>query len=256
MKIAVCVKFVPSVSETRLDAGYNIVREGIPHILNIADESALEAALQLRGNGSVTLITMGTLSCGEALRSLLSRGADSAVLLNDSAFVGSDTYATAGTLAAAITKLGGFDLILCGRHTLDSETGQVPPALASLCGIPFITNVLKVSVTDSGLECHRLLETGTEKLHVSLPAVVSLCEYSYTLRLASISGIRKAKGSRINIMTRNDLNLDPEMCGLRGSPTRVRGAAANFSALRAGIKSECLEGGTERLAKLIREAKR
>ena len=256
MKIAVCIKFVPETENPRMDINNNLVREGVTHMVNIADEAALETALKLRGCGSVTILTMGTLSCREALRSLLARGADDAVLLSDSCFAGADTYITALTLSRAISKMGGFDVILCGRRAIDGETGQVPPALAVFCGIPFITNATSVSYTDGYLDCSRLLEHGTELLRAPLPALISVCEYSNSLRLPSIKGMRRAKETQITVMDHTSLEMDREICGLQGSPTRVFRVEKGFHKKRRAQLSFTAAEGARCLEALIQEVNR
>ncbi len=253
MNIIVCIKLVPSVMEVAMDQQYTIKRDSVVQTVNPADEAALEAALRIRGNGSVTVVTMGKQSAEEPLRSMLSRGADRAVLVTDQAFAGADTYATAKTLSAAIRFLGNFDLILCGRRAIDGETGQVPPELAVMLGLVFVTNCTSVSCSDGVIECLRLLEDGTEELKTDAPAVLSLCEYSYPLRPSSIQGLRRAKEQQVMTLTHEQLGLEYEDCGLAGSPTRVRAVTRQVSGVRnAKIANDINEGITV-MKELIRE---
>ena len=182
MRILVCVKFVPSVSDgIRTDENHNLIRDGVAHQLNVADESAVELALRLKGDGAVTAMTMGKADLEDGMRELLARGVDEAVLLTDRRFAGADTYATAKTLAEAVKMLGGFDWILCGRRAIDGETGQVPAELAAMLDLVCVTNVTDASAQKGEkewLRCTRLVEDGTLELLVPPGAVVTLCEYS------------------------------------------------------------------------------
>jgi len=252
MKIAVCVKPVPDAHEIRVNGRNMLVREGLPLIVNPADESAVEAALRFRGDGEVCLVTMGNAATGKILKSMLAHGADRAVLVSDPAMAGSDTYATAKTLCAALKYLGAFDLILCGRKAIDGETGQVPPELAVLLGFPFVTNVTQLESDGEGaLICERLLETGTESLRLPLPALVSLCEYSYALRPASLGSFRKAQEKDLLILDRKNLGLGAEECGIAASPTRVRRITGNESKIRYGDCETDIRAGGRKLAELL-----
>ena len=130
MNIVVCLKQVPGTTDVKIDPQTNtLVREGIENIINPFDTYALEEGVRLKEQhgGKVTVITMGPPQAEAALREAISLGADEAVLLSDSAFAGADTWATAYTLSRAVTKLGQCDLIICGRQTIDGDTGQVGP---------------------------------------------------------------------------------------------------------------------------------
>jgi electron transfer flavoprotein beta subunit len=258
MKIAVCVKPVPDAShssgsvEIRINERNTLVRDGLPLIVNPADESAIEAALRLKGGGEVCLVTMGSAAMGKVLKGLLAHGADRAVLVSDPLMAGSDTFATAKTLCAALTYLGGFDLVLCGRRAIDGETGQVPPELAVFLGIPFVTNVTRLKMDGEGaLLCDRLLETGVETLRLPLSAIVSLCEYSYPLRPVSLASIRQAREKELTVLDRKALRLGAEECGAAASPTRVRRIKSNVTRLRSGECETDIRAGARKLAKML-----
>ncbi len=257
MNIIVCIKLVPSVMDLSMDQDYVLQRDRVVQIINPADESAIEAALRLKGNGSVTVITMGKPSGDDALRSLLARGVDRAILITDKDFAGADTYATARTLSTVVSNkrngLGDFDLILCGRRAIDGETGQVPAELAILLKLPFVTNITKINFDHNKLICSRLLEEGIEELELEAPAILSLCEYSYPLRLATILGLQKVRHMPIIALSSEELGLKKEECGLKGSPTRVRSVTGQPQGLRRVTIAESIDEGTARLSELITE---
>lgn len=234
MKILVCMKTVPATTAVAVDGQFRLRRDGVKLQMNIADESALEAALEIRGkDDTVTVLSMGPGKTENALKELLARGADQAVLLSDPALAGADTYATAKALCAAINHLGGFDLILCGRRAIDGETGQVPAMLASFLGFACVTNAEDLRL-EGPVEIHRRLETGTARLKADLPLVVSFCEYTKPLRLPGILGMRRAKDKSVQILTARDIGLAPEDRGLSGSKTKVTAMCAKFPGLRKG----------------------
>src|SRR5262245_19782582 len=96
-----------------------------------------------REGGEVVVMSMGPPQAEEALREALGMGADRAILLSDRVFAVADTLGTSRTLALAL-KNEGFDLVLCGRKTVDSETWQVPPEVAAFLGVPHLTNVASI----------------------------------------------------------------------------------------------------------------
>lgn len=222
LNILVCIKQVPDTTEVHLNDDFTLEREFVAQVMNPADESALERALQLRDQwgGQVTVLTMGPKRAEGTLREALSRGADKAVLLTDSRFAGADTLVTAHCLAKAVDALGGFDLILCGRRAVDGETGQVGPMLASMLDIPCCANVTAIEGNDP-LTASQLTEDGVKQWEMKLPALVTFCEWSYRLRLPTLTGLRKARTAEVVKLTPDDLGIDAKECGLKASPTRV-----------------------------------
>jgi len=257
MNILVCVKAVPVTTQVRLDGQLCLHRDGVKLQWNLADESALEAALQLKGTeGSVTVLTMGPSKLEESLRELLSRGADRAVLLTDPSMAGADTYATGKALAQAVKFLGRFDLILCGAQSLDGETGQVPGMLAGALDLPCVTGAENLCLASGHLLLERSTEQGDAKLQVPLPAVVSLRTYSYTLRLPGILAMRKARQKQVEILSARTLNIRSEECGQKGSLTQVVGIKNQFPGLRNGKKETDPASGVQAFLRICKEVGR
>lgn len=221
MKILVCLKQVPDTMEVKLSGDYTLERDFVAQVMNLADESALELGLTLRDRhgGEVTALTMGPERAETMLREAISRGVDKAVLLTSPAFAGADTLVTAKCLTAAAKTLGGFDLILCGRRASDGETGQVGPMMASMLHIPCVANATTAEVDGDQLQVRQLTEDGVTEWKAALPALVTLCEWSYRLRLPTIHGLRTAKMAEIIRLTPPDIGVTE--CGIAASPTRV-----------------------------------
>ena len=119
MRIVVPIKQVPETNAVRMDeATGTMIREGVEAIINPLDLYAIEAAIRLREShgGEVTAVSMGPPKAMTALREAMAMGCDTAVLLSDKAFAGSDTWATSYVLSAAVRRLGEFDLVLCGER--------------------------------------------------------------------------------------------------------------------------------------------
>ncbi len=254
MRILVCVKLVPSTTQVELDGQFRLRRDGTSLQLNIADLSALECALDLKAaqpGSEVTVLSMGPAKAETALTELFALGVDRIVLLCDRVLAGADSLATTRTLAVAAKHLGDFDCILCGRRALDAETGQIPGQLAAALNVPVATNVQTIRTCGEDLDCSRRLETGISHLRLKTPAVISLCEYSYTLRLPSILGRRRALGRKIELLTAEDIGLQPESCGLKGSATKVIHVDTKAPGLR-----KCKYLTANETVKVIREADR
>lgn len=255
MNILVCMKAVPSTGQVQVDGQFRLMRDGTKLQWNIADEAALEAALQLKAGqeDTVTVLSMGPAKLEESMRELLARGADRAVLVSDPAFAGADTVATAKTISFACKLLGRFDLILCGRRAIDGETGQLPGMLASALNVPCYTNAEKVECFGSHLQIRRILEDGTQSVTVPCPVCVSLCEYTYALRLPGIMGMRRAKNKKIEVLNKDMLSIHPQQAGLKGSLTKVVAMDAKFPGLRKGPKYTDVETGIHSILSVIRE---
>ncbi len=225
MNIVVCLKQVPGTTDVKIDPQTNtLIRQGIENIINPFDTYALEEAVRLKEKhgGKVTVITMGPPQADAALREAISLGADEAVLLSDRAFAGADTWATANTLAKAITKLGKTDLIICGRQTIDGDTGQVGPEMSEMLNIPFVAYVSKIEeIKENYLRVSRMVEDGHEVIETTLPAVITVAKEINVPRLPSLRGIMKSKSAAITTWGIKELGVDANTVGLAGSSTQV-----------------------------------
>lgn len=225
MKVVVCLKQVPGTTKVQIDPQTNtLIRQGIENIINPFDTYALEEGVRIKGRygGKVTVISMGPPQAEEALREAISLGVDEAILLSDSAFAGADTWATSYTLARAIDKLGQYDLVICGRQTLDGDTGQVGPELAEMLAIPFVAYVSQIEATNNkSMRVRRMVEDGYEVIETPLPAVISVVKEINVPRLPSLRGLAKAKSATIPVWTAEKLGVDKNKVGLAGSFTRV-----------------------------------
>ncbi len=225
MNIVVCLKQVPNTTEIRIDPVTNtLIREGVESILNPFDTYAIEEAVRLkeRHGGTVTAISMGPPQVEIALREAVSLGADEIILLSDRRFAGADTWATSYTLAAAITKLGGFDLIITGQQAIDGDTAQVGPGLAAHLKLPQTCFVRRVdSIGEGKMTVQRLMEEGSDRVEMRLPALISVVKEINTPRLPSLRGKMRAKSVELKVWNCDDLGLDEKLVGLNGSPTQV-----------------------------------
>ena len=225
MNIIVCVKQVPDAKDVRLDPKTNtLAREGVQSIMNPYDQHAVEEAVRIKESlgGEVTVVTMGPPQAEAVLRQAISCGADHGVLVSDRAFAGADTWATSYTLAKAITALGRFDLVFCGKQAIDGDTAQVGPGLGMRLGIPFVTCVQKVRQANStGLVLERMMDDGYDVIKIDYPVLLTVVKDVNEPRVPSLKGTMRAKKAVIRTMNAKDINADPASIGLPGSPTQV-----------------------------------
>jgi len=259
MNIVVCLKQVPGTTKVEINPQTNtLVRQGIKNIANPFDTYALEEGVRIkeRYGGKVIAISMGPPQAEEMLREAISTGADETILLSDGAFAGADTLATAYTLAKAIERIQGCDLIICGRQTIDGDTGQVAPELAEMLGMPFVAYVSKIEEISNGyMQLQRMVEEGHEVIETPLPAVISVAKEINIPRLPSLRGLTKAKSAVIPVWATPELGVDKAMVGLSGSATRVIKIFFPQRVHHGEILQGELESQVDSLVEKLREAK-
>jgi electron transfer flavoprotein beta subunit len=260
MELVVCLKQVPDpehFSKITYDpVTRNIIREGIPAIINPLDRHALEAALQIKEavSGRVTVISMGPPQARPALEEALATGADRAVLLSDRAFAGADTLATARTLSTAIRKLGTYDVVLCGNDTVDGGTAQVAPQVAEMLGVPHASQVRRVEADGDTLKVERALENGYVNLILKPPCLLAVGREVNRPRLPTVAGIMEAASREFLTWDLAALGLTPQMVGLEGSAIRVVDVFTFGSGRRrevfTGAPQEAVKAAVRRLVEL------
>jgi len=227
MRIAVCIKQVPVVSAMTLDpVTRTLKRDGIRNEVSAFDVRALLKAIELKQayGGEVIALTMGPPQAREALTECLALGADRAVHLCEQSFAGADTLATSRALALALRRESP-DLILCGRNSVDAETGQVGPEVAELLDIPQVTGAraLDVDVAARRISVERETDDGFETVSVALPALVTAAEDLAPERFPSKADREAAKAKPYTELGAADLCTDVAQLGAAGSPTEVIG---------------------------------
>jgi len=226
MRVIVPIKQVPETNSVRMDEETGtMVRDGVEAIVNPLDLYAIEAGIRLREAGHATevlVLTMGPPKAEIALREAISMGCDGAVLISDTRFAASDTWATSYVIAEAVRTTGGCDLIICGERATDGDTGQVGPGVAAFLDLPVVTYVSRIeSATDSEVVVERLVEDGYERLVAELPAVLTVVKEIAEPRLPTLRGKRAARAATVRCLAAADLEIDAGSVGLKGSPTRV-----------------------------------
>ncbi len=228
LRILCCVKQVPDVDQMRMDPETgNLIRAGVPAILNPQDANAVAAAVRVKETwgGEITLITMGPQGAESVLRECLAVGADKAVLVTDRAFGNADTLATSYSILSAAGTQGSYDMIFCGRESLDGATGQMGAQLAERFEMAQVTSTLLIKEVDEEngtVIVDRALDNGTETLEVKLPCLFTIEKTNYPARIPNLKGKMAAKKAEIIKITSEDIpGLDKRRLGDPGSPTKV-----------------------------------
>ena len=210
MKIIACIKQVPD-SEAKVKAeGGQISWGDAPLVINPFDEYAVEGALQQReanSGSTVTALCIGPESAKDALKHALAMGADNAILISDPALNELDTVGAARVLAAAIQKIGGVDMVMFGRQTLDSGAGLTPAQTARVLGWPMLGLAGQIKVDAGSVQVERVIEEGRQSVKANLPAVISVVQSIGEPRYPSFMGIRKASKAEIPVWSLNDLSV-------------------------------------------------
>jgi electron transfer flavoprotein beta subunit len=223
MNAIVCLKEVPD-TETRIQVqDGQIVEKGIQYVVNPYDEFALEEALswQEKLGGKVTLLSLGPERARESILKGLAMGADEVYHLSDEAFQGGDAYATAKALAAAISKLGDYDVIFCGKQAVDTDNAAVGIMLAEMLDLPQVSVVSKLDIADGKARAERDIEGGKEVVELSLPAVITAQKGLNEPRYPSFRGIRQARKKPFTQWSVADVGLDAADVGAAGAKSEV-----------------------------------
>ena len=224
VNIIVLVKQVLHPAELKVDkASKTLVTQGVPLVISETDKNAIEEAVRIKEKhgGKITVITMGSPQAKEALREALAMGSDEAYLLSDPLFEGSDAHAVANVLAAAVTNVLDYDLILCGAYSEDLFAFQVGPRLAEICNLPQITYASKVTVDGTKITVERDLESERQVVEGKLPCLVSVVREINDPRLPTLMAIMAASKKPTRIWTAVELHLGAEEVGFNGSLVEV-----------------------------------
>ncbi len=238
LEIIVMIKQVPDSSEVVIDpVTFTLNRGAARNVINPADENAIEQALVIKDKNPgtrITVITMGPPFAESALLDAMSRGVDRGILVTDRAFAGADTYPTGLTLAATITKIGKFDIIMAGEESTDSSTGHVGPGVAEFLGIEQASYTSSSWVEDGFVYSERQLEDGVETVKMEPPCLITVLTNSNIPRNATLRMKIDAMKRGIETWTMADIGLKPEWVGLKGSPTIVKSMRTINEKKRAG----------------------
>jgi electron transfer flavoprotein alpha/beta subunit len=252
VNIIVLVKQVLQTADLKVDKATNtLLTQGVSQVISETDKNAIEESVRIkeRHGGKITAISMGGAQAKEALREALAMGADEAYLLTDPGFEGSDAHVTAYVLAAAVTKIADYDLIICGAYSEDLFAFQVGPRLAEICDLPQITYATKITLEGSKVKVERDLENERQIVEGQLPCLISVVREVNEPRLPTLMSIMAASKKPTNTWTARDLNLNSDELGHNGALIEILEASISIGER----KRIMLEGDTrETASKLVK----
>jgi len=231
MQVVACIKQVPDTTQVKIDpVTGNLVREGVPFIMNPFDTHALEESLRLKDRYGfrVAVISMGPPNAEITLRKCLALGADDSILLTDRAFGGADTLATSMVLAEAIRRLNQKEevvAVICGKQTIDGDTAQVGPGIATRLDysqLTLIDFIQDIDIKAKKVKAKRKLEGRHEVVEASLPAVLTVLREINQPRYPTVPMRLMSEDAAVTLWDNNEMNLNVETIGLKGSATQVR----------------------------------
>lgn len=250
MLVVACIKQVPDTTQVKIDPNTGtLIREGVPFIMNPFDTHALEESLRIKDKYGlrVAVISMGPPNTVVTLRKALAAGADEAILLSDRAFGGADTLATSRVLAESIKRLNQTEevaLVICGRQTIDGDTAQVGPGVATrlrYAQLTLVDQIRSIDLQSRRIVVRRKLEGRHEIVEAPLPALITVVREINKPRYPTLPMRLAAEETNVPLWDNKVMQLDESSIGLKGSPTQVRRI---FSPARA--KGEIIGDGVNK----------
>jgi electron transfer flavoprotein beta subunit len=231
MNTIVCVKQVldPEIPPAKFkidpEAKQVIPPPGVPPVISVYDERALEAACRLKDThkGKITVISMGSEKAADVVKHAISMGADEGFVLKDAAFENLDSFDTAYVLGKAIQKIGEYDLVLCGRQAADWGAGQVGSILAEILAIPVVTLACDIEAVDKNLRIKRVVNDGFEVLEAPMPSLVTVSSEIGLPRLPAGMRLMMARKKQIPIWTAQDIGAEASQLGKENAHTEITG---------------------------------
>ena len=231
MHTIVCVKQVldPEIPPAKFkidpEAKEVIPPPGVPPVISVFDERAVEAACRLKDKhkGKITVISMGPGKVTDVVKHAISMGADEGFVLEDEAFENLDSFGTAYVLGKAIQKIGGYDLVLCGRQAADWGAGQVGSILAEILGIPVVTLACNIEAVDKKLRVKRIVKDGYEVLEAPMPSLVTVSSEIGLPRLPAGMGLMLARRKQIPVWKAQDIGAESSQLDKAKAHTEITG---------------------------------
>jgi electron transfer flavoprotein beta subunit len=216
------------------------------YTMNFFDEFGVEEAMRIKEkikDATVTVCSFGPPKAVEVLRTAIAMGADRAFLLDGSSFEDDDPLLTAKVLAA-FAKQEGFDLILSGRQAIDDESAAIGAMSAEILGIPHVSAVTALEVTDGKARAEHESEGGKETVEVTLPALFTTQKGLNEPRVPLITGVMKAMKAQI-------LVIDPLSLGI-AKESKIMTLSYETPPRRPPVRMMEGETGEEKVKNLIR----
>lgn len=230
MKVVVCYKWVVDEADIKVDPSTRALNlKDAARKVSLYDRNAIEAGMRLReaSEGLCIALSSGSEEVVASRKDVLSRGPDEGYVVVDPRLGQADSYVTSEVLAAAVKKLEGVDLLICGEGSADAYAQQVGPRVAQILGWPVVTYVTKLDVQGDRVVAHRAVEEGIEVLECRLPAIITILGDSNMPRIPGLKQVMGAGKKPFATLTPTDLGLGEAQLTPRVAPVHVRGNVAD-----------------------------
>ena len=264
MHTIVCVKQVldPEIPPAKFtidpEAKKVIPPPGVPPVISVFDERAVEAACRLKDKhgGKITVISMGPEKVSDVVKHAIAMGADEGFVLYDDAFENVDSFGTAYVLGKAIQKIGGYDLVLCGRYSADWGAGQVGSILAEILGIPVVTLACDIEAMDKKVRVKRMVKDGYEVLEAPMPSLVTVSSEIGLPRLPAGMRLMIARRAQIPVWKAQDIGAETSQLDTANAHTEVTSLSVptrktECELMTGDTPSEAAVSLAQKLAKLM-----
>ena len=223
MKILVCISSVPDTTSKINFTPDNCKFDptGVQFIINPNDEFCLTKAILLKEKlgATITLINVGTAETEPILRKAYAIGADDIIRIDTTP---TDALMVA-TEIAKVAKEGTYDLIICGKESLDYNGGMVGGYLAALLDLPFINKCIGLEIEGNSVTAAREVEGGKELLLASLPLVIAGQKgltQEKDLRIPNMRNRRAARTKAIDVRAAEAASKGTTIVGFEKMPAK------------------------------------
>jgi electron transfer flavoprotein beta subunit len=210
VQVIVCIKQVYDIGGLKVDPKTrSLVTERVERKISDFDKNALEEGLRIREKqgGSVITITLGSSAANDALREALNMGVDEAYLIDVGDMTELDARITSDLMSAAIRRIGGFDLLICGEASVDMYAAQVGPRIAERLGVPLVSHARSVSVSGTVVTAERDLEDAYETVEASMPLLLTVTKEINEPRIPKITMVIKASKKTVQVLNARELGV-------------------------------------------------
>ena len=261
MKIVVCVKQIKYIyAQTGTDPKQNFIgSDDIVRLINPLDESAVEEALRIKEkhkDTEIVVISLGDRFVEEGLRKCLSMGADKAIHVHVENCEKMDSWVTATILAYSIQDLR-YELIFCGKESVDDQCGLVGPYIAEILKIPYIPGIIKFEM-DGGKGkalVHRALERGNREIMAcKVPALFTIGKGMNVPRYPNLPGILKAEHQMIEKLEVNHLVLPIDPYDPASNLTELISLSNPKPKRKAKSSEDARLSASDRLKRIVKRA--
>jgi electron transfer flavoprotein beta subunit len=243
VNVIACYKVVPDEQDIVIRPDRTLSFDKAEWKIGQYDLHAIETGIQIVevASGKLSALSIGSrqLESTKLKKGILSRGPGDLFQVIDESLAVADSYHTASVLAAAVKKIGGIDLVLCGEGSSDLYAQQVGAQLGELLAMTTVNAVSKLTVEGDKLIAERTLEEEVEVVEISLPAVVSVTTDINLPRIPSMKEILAAGKKPVTQWSLADIGLEIS--------TQSTEIISTLAPLQAERKQIILEGESEEI---------